>query len=186
MPESNSDTDLVQAARHDLTAFEELYLQYADQVFRYALERTKSPTVADDVLSETTAFLLENLDRFDASRGSFRAWLFTIVRRRISDHQRYSRRLRRFVRRRGVQLTSQALEGPEAAALRKHEEDQVNSALERLRPADRDLVLLRYAGQLTSKEIGELTGRSEGAVRVQLHRIRRKLAGELEMSDDRR
>lgn len=51
----------------------------------------------------------------------------------------------------------------------------VEQLLERLSPEKRDLLALRFAAGLSTPEIAELVGKSEGAVRKQLFRIVREL-----------
>ena len=57
-------------------------------------------------------------------------------------------------------------------------------ALERLRPDDRAVVVLAHVGGWAAAEIAALTGSTPGAVRVRLHRARRRLRRELEVRDE--
>ena len=73
-----SDAELVASARRNPDCFAQLYKRYADRVYRYALERTHSASLAADFVSETMIRALEGLDRFNPDRGSFAGWLFAI------------------------------------------------------------------------------------------------------------
>ncbi len=86
------DAALVAMALVDRAAFGHLYTRYADRLYWYALGRTGSDAVADDVVLDTMMAALEGLRRFDPTRGSFAGWLFTIAARRIADRDRSHRR----------------------------------------------------------------------------------------------
>jgi DNA-directed RNA polymerase specialized sigma24 family protein len=89
----DSDEALAVAARTDADCFAQLYLRYSNRIYRYALGRTRSTTVADDIVSDTMMSAMEGINGFNPDRGSFASWIFTIAGRRISDHQRGHRRL---------------------------------------------------------------------------------------------
>lgn len=176
-----SDADLVVLARHNRSDFAQLYLRYADGIYRFALERTRSAALADDILSETMLAAMEALDQFDPERGRFASWLFTIARNRITTQQRYHRRAWR----RLTQLRlPPAEDDPPDLVIRREEAARVRSALAQLSGSDQELLLLRYGGGLTSPEIGDVLGVSNGAVRARLSRALRRLAAELGDDDD--
>jgi len=170
------DTALVAAALHDPRGFEPLYLRYADRLFRYALSLTRSPTLADDIVSDTMIDAWRALDRFDPNRGSFASWLFTIGRRRIADQTRRDHRLWRALTR--LAATPEA-EDPLSAVVHADERAHLWQSLDRLPRSDREVLLLRYGAELTGREIGAVLGISDGAVRTRLHRALRRLAREL-------
>ncbi len=102
---ATSDAELAVAACRDPAAFEQLYLRYADRIFRFVVGQTGSTSLAEDIAGETMIAAFENLHRFDPDLGSFAAWLFTIARRRTVDEQRRLARLWRALSRRGVEAT---------------------------------------------------------------------------------
>ena len=176
-----SDETLVLAARRDARASARLYERCADSLYRYALARSGSPAVADDVVSETFVAVLETLERFDPLRGSFAAWLFTIAGRRLADHARRERRFWRAITRRWAPpalIEDDLLD----TLVRREDAARLRAALERLPEDERELLLLRYAAGLTSAQIGELRGLSAGATRMRLGRLRERLA--LDLGDD--
>lgn len=65
--------------------------------------------------------------------------------------------------------------GPEARALAQDRAVQLRQAIARLRPAQQHLLALRYGADLEIDEIAGLVGKSNGAVRVSLHRALREL-----------
>ena len=174
---ASDDRPLVVAAQRNPHDFGALYQRYANRVYRYALERTGSPAVADDILGETMMAAFEGLPGYSIERGTFAGWLFTIASRRLADRQRQRSRFWRAITRR--------LDGPSGAddvldaIVRREDAQRLRSALGRLNDIDAELLRLRYAAELSSSEIAIVTGLSPGAVRMRLSRARRELARDL-------
>ena len=158
-------------------AFEQLYLRYADRIFRFVVGQTGSTSLAEDIAGETMIAAFENLHRFDPDLGSFAAWLFTIARRRTVDEQRRLSRVWRALRRHEVEATHE--EDTLSRILRSERASDLRAAVSRLPVRDREIVLLRYVAELSSGEIGEMLALSPGAVRVRLHRALRRLSKDL-------
>lgn len=177
------DADLVLAARHAPRAFEQLYLRYADRLYRYAAGLTGSASLADDIVSDTMMAAFEQLARFDPSRGSFAGWLFTIARRRIADDQRRLSRLRHAFQRRGPEANVE--DDPLTNVIRSEDAARLRAALLRLAKHDRDVLLLRFVAELSGPEIAGILDISPGAVRVRVHRALGRLANQLGVDDAR-
>lgn len=175
-----SDAELVASVRRNPECCAELYERYADRVYRYALKRTRSASLAAEIVSETMIRALEGLERLDPDRGSFADWLFAIVRHRILDHQRAYRRLGRALAR---LRTLPVHDDPLTTVVESEDAARVRAALRRLSPDDQEVLLLRYSAGLSSREIGEALHIAEGAARVRLSRARQRLAREMEASD---
>ena len=171
------DDELAVAARHDPRAFEELYLRYADRLYRFAAARNGSTALAEEIVADTMATAFEQLERYDPDLGSFGAWLFTIARRRIVDEQRRLARLWRALSRRGAEADS--VDDVLSAVVRSERAANLRAALNRLPERDREVLLLRYVAELSAPEIAEMLGLSSGAVRTRIHRALQRLSDEL-------
>ena len=110
---------------------------------------------ADDAFQETFMAAMRAYNRMDGRHP--RAWVMTIARRKAIDHHRA--RARRPEPR--AELPEQPVPGPDAKA----GDDEVWSAVAELSQAQRDAVALRYAADLSYREIGETLGISEAAAR---------------------
>lgn len=113
--------------------------------------------------------------RADFTPGTnFKAWAFAIARFEVLNYRKQQARDARFV-------FSAELEETFAAELatRPDDEDRRHSALksclQKLRPADRDLLMHRYAATGTLEVYGRRVGRSVGGLKVTLHRLRSAL-----------
>ncbi len=155
---------LVQRARTDPDALAELYRCYLPRVYRYAFLRVGSQPDAEDITAQVFLELLDALrnGRYQ-ERGYFRAWLFTIVRRRVTDHLR--------------RQTTVRLDESSLASLEPPEQTQDRDALQRLarlllqlEPEKQELMRLRFAAELGFREIARMQGHSEASVKMAVYR----------------
>ncbi len=175
-----TDEQLARLALRQREAFGEIYVRYSDRIFRYAAGRTGSRTVADDVLNDTMVGALEGLHRYDADKGSFASWLFTIASRRVADHDRRRVQLWRFLgRRNNNDVNNDMLD----ALIRSEDQEHVRQAVQRLPKRQREIVLLRYVGELSFRDVARVLGISEGAARMRVNRALRRLAEEMGVID---
>jgi RNA polymerase sigma factor (sigma-70 family) len=123
------------------------------------LRAAVGPSDADDAFQETFIAALRAYRRMDGRHP--RAWVMTIARRKAIDHHRA--RARRPEPR--EVLPEQPVPGPEARA----GDGEVWTAVAELSEAQRDAVALRYAADLSYREIGETLGVSEPAARRRVH-----------------
>ena len=163
-------------------ALGQLYDTYRDRVARFATGRLGDAEKAEDVTSETFEAVCRNLGSYRAGTD-FEAWLFTIAHRRVADHFR-----RRY---RGQEVALEeavpggeghalpgavpAVAGPEEALLAAERRAEVAGAFRRLRPDQQEVLALRVLGGLSAAQVGEVLGKSEGAVRVAQHRALQSL-----------
>ena len=90
-PRHADDADLLRAHRAgDPHAFARLYDRYDRQCFQF-IRRTLGAahaTAAEDLHQETWVSISKNASSFDPRKANFRAWMFTIARRKVWDHFR--------------------------------------------------------------------------------------------------
>lgn len=155
------------------TSFEELYDLHFDAVNRYLRYRINSSWDADDL---TAAVFLKALENFHKYRGDapFAVWLFRIAHNAYVDYLR-GRRERVFSEGE-MTIPGTASSGPEEELLRDEEVRQLREMLCLLPPEQRDVVSLRYAGELKFSQIALILAKSESAVRMIHHRALKALS----------
>ena len=159
------------------SGFEALLEAYGPRLFGYFLRATAHHHDAEDLLSEMSLRLVKQLGRYD-DRGRFEPWLFRIAANMVRD------RIRR--RKTRPTPTSLSLEGDDGGSLADRlagESDNVDAkllsaeasielreALENLDFTTREMVLLRYFGQMSFKELAETFECPLGTVLARVHR----------------
>jgi RNA polymerase sigma-70 factor (ECF subfamily) len=151
------------AAQGDKDALTVVFRAFQPTLLRYL--RGRLPDAADDLAAQTWLDAVRNFGRFSGGAEDFRRWLFTIARRRVQDDLR--RRGRR-----PEEVTSDPPDEPRRDdALQDHDDLARALALVRRLPPDQaDAVLLRIVAGMDVGQVAEVMGRSEGSVRVLVHR----------------
>ncbi|MEO8509790.1 MAG: RNA polymerase sigma factor [Chloroflexota bacterium] len=179
-PRSTIDPDAadVVAAQQDRAAFAVLYRRYLDRVYGYAYQQLGDHHDAEDATERTFLDAMRGIERYRDGGAGFRPWLFRIAHNTVSNLHRSRGRRRTIALHDGFDQVDPTL-GPQGLVLRAEELRRVRRALDELPRDRRQVVLLRFGDGLSSREIGAVLERSEGAVRVLLHRALRDLAARL-------
>ena len=181
------DRALVAAARVDPARFEALYRKYLAQVYSYAYYELGDHHDAEDATERTFVAALTNLHRFEErarpedghGASTFRVWLFRIARNVVADRQRARYRRPEEQLEAAAALADGAAD-PAAQVARRDEARAAWRAIERLPGDRRRAVILRFVDEMSTSEIAGVLGRSEGAVRVLIHRALRSVARDLD------
>ena len=178
------DRPLVEAAKRDPARFDALYRRYLARVYSYAYYELGDHHAAEDATAATFVSALTNLDRFEErarpadgeGASTFRVWLFQIARNQVG------RARRRPTEPIGETVVADPLD-VESAAVRRDEARAAWRAVGRLPGERRQAMVLRFVDELSTAEIAGVLGRSEGAVRVLIHRALRSVARDLGVSE---
>lgn len=156
--------------------FQALYESYAADVYRFALWLAGDRLEAEDITSET--FIRAWTHRSPIRTETLKAYLFTIARNVHLEQQRKQKRQ--------VVLNDSYFDpAPGSAALAESrlELDRVQQILRTLSEIDRTAFILRVQHELPYAEIARILELSETAVKVKVHRVRKKLLiGRLEVT----
>jgi len=167
-----------QAQAGDAAAFGVLYQRYVTGIYNYCYQRTGSVPDAEDLTARTFHQALANLDSYVYTGAPFAAWLYRIAHNLVANWHRSQRRRPAIRLTEALGLATPA-NGPQARVETWEEYEALRAAIRRLPPARQQVLILRFSHGLSNREIGELTGRSEGAVKVLIHRTLSALREEL-------
>ena len=155
----------------DARAFDALFNECASDVHAYAISLLGDRSAAEDVTGLAFERLFRSRMRLDADRGTPRAWLFSIARNAALDELRRRRRRPQLVLDEGLAGEPAAGDPLERLARRA----SVRDALAALPIRERELVLLKFHGQLTNSELARALGISESNAGTRLHRALARL-----------
>lgn len=174
-----SDQALLQATLGgDEGAFVEIYRRHKDRVFRFAYRMTGSPETARDVTHSAFVGLLEAPGRYDAERAGLGTYLCAAARNLSLRHA--SRAWRERAVATVPEPQHRATPSPLDALLEDERARVVRAAVSALPPLHREVLILAEYEELELARIAEIVNAEVGAVKVRLHRARRKLRASLE------
>lgn len=161
---------LVAAAQRDPRAFAPLYELYVDRIYRYAYRRVGTHHEAEDITAQTFQQALQALPSYEWRGLPFGAWLFRIAGNIIN---RRGRTGGREVSVEDVTVFSaweDVDEDPAEQIARGEQAGELVALIRRLPPDQQRVLVLKFSHGLKNREIGDLMGRSEGAIKQLVHR----------------
>jgi RNA polymerase sigma factor (sigma-70 family) len=161
---------IVDAAPARTLDFDALYRDARDDVYAYAATLLRDRAAAEDVAAAAFERAYRRRNRYDARRGSPRAWLFGIARNAALDELRRRRRAA------AAELPEPAAEpDPGEAAVLAAQRDAVRAALGRMPARERELIALKYHAELSNAELAAVLGVSVSNAGTLVHRAMTKL-----------
>lgn len=175
-----SERDIIAKAQQgEQSALAHLYEANFRRVYRFVLARLGNAAEAEDVTQEIFMKVLRHLHSFRWTGAPFAGWLFRIARNQVTDHERQRRR-------RGPEEPladdhETQTPGPLEMAERSFTHSLLHAAIARLSPAQREVITLRFAADLSVAETAQALGKKETTVKVlqfQAVAALRKIMGE--------
>ncbi len=171
------------ARRGDLGAYEDLVRAHQEAAFRAAYLITRDSADAQDAAQEAFLRAYGALGRFD-TRRPFRPWLLRIATNVALNRVRASRRRQSMAERYGTRESiGQAEPAIEAGVLKRERSRRVRDAIDRLRPDDRQLIVLRYFFDLSEAELAQAFDVAAGTIKSRLHRALGRLRDTIRAHD---
>lgn len=160
--------------------FAEAYDVHVDTVYGFFAYRVRSRDDAEDLTQRTFERALGAWQRFEPERAPVGVWLLAIARNLLVDHYRADRSPLQ----QPLDEVDEGQLGSELAAPDLGIDPELAGALATLSPRDREIVALRFGGELSGPEIAELTGLALANVQQILSRSLRRLRVALETTVD--
>jgi RNA polymerase sigma-70 factor, ECF subfamily len=166
LPRAYED-QLVERAKRDADAFGELYDHYFGQIYRFVYSRLRDQDAAEDVTSEVFFKALRAIGRYKPSGHPFSAWLYQISVNAIADHYRARKPTSNLEDAIGVADPQQPLDERVAD---QDDATRVWAAINSLPEQQRTAISLKLGEDLRLADIGLVMGKSEGAIKLLIHR----------------
>jgi RNA polymerase sigma-70 factor (ECF subfamily) len=183
------------AAGGDRAALDELVVRHVDGLRAFVRLRVgaelRARESSSDLVQSVCREILQEARRFQhPSESAFKSWLYTTALRKIADRAQHWRAQKREVGREermpsraddsGLIGIYRSFSSPSQHAVASEERERIERAFEELDEEQREVIVLAKVAGLSRAQIAAQTGRSEGAVRVLLHRSLARLAEKLE------
>ena len=168
-----SERELIDACRRgERDAFRALFEAYKNKVYSVALRFSGEPALAMDIAQDTFLKLFSSIRDFRGD-ASFDTWIYRLVVNSCLDHRRRARRLLPlagdFVGR--LRATGDSL----SDLMRSEVSGSVRTAVDRLAPDLRIVIVLRYTEGLSYDQIAEVLGCAPGTIASRLNRAHKTL-----------
>ena len=161
------EQSLVQRAQQgDKEAFARLYESHFNKIYRYVALKIGNKTEAEDMTQQVFLKALQSISSFKWKGTHFAAWLFRIAHNLVVDHLRKKSKV--VTTPLDDSLTSGG-DNPQLVTEHRLNIEQLVSATKRLTKAQREVISLRFAGELPVAKVAKVMGKNEGAVKALQH-----------------
>lgn len=155
----------------DTEKFVVLYDLYMEKIYRYLFFRLHHKELAEDLTSQTFLQAYSKIHQYDSTKGAFGAWLYRVARNLMIDEVR---------RRKPTESIDQHFDLKDDTNIETETDRSLNSEavwklMETLPEDARELLTLRLWDELSYAEIAAVTGKNEGALKMQFSRLIKKL-----------
>jgi RNA polymerase sigma-70 factor (ECF subfamily) len=173
---AEEEYQLVERAKVEPAAFEELYDRYYSRIYAFCYRRLHTRELAEDVTADVFMKALDALPKYKWRGVSFSAWLYRIANNRITDHfRRTAHPGRTSVAVEEVKVLVDERPLPEDRILASLRRAEVEAAISKLSEQDQLVVTLTFYEERSSSEVAEAMGISTNLVYVRLHRALKRL-----------
>ena len=151
--------------------YNRFYSQYKHKLYSYLMYKCGNAETAQDIMQDT---FFHHFQHYADSQAASPALLFTIARNALIDIQR---KQKRYVF--NIRAESQVAASEESSLIAKEESARILEAMKSLSKEDRDMLTMAVNG-VPYREICDVFKLSVGALKVRIHRSRKKLSQKLQ------
>ena len=148
-------------------ALSAIFETYYPPLYRYIYQHVRHRTTAEDLTAEVFSRMLAQLAGGRGPRRNLKAWLYRVAHNLVVDHARRQVHRDHDALEEEMASAGQVVEMEVDAALWR---ERAASALQRLTPMQRAVIILKYLEGYTNAEIAPILELSVGAVKALQHR----------------
>jgi len=167
-----TEEKLVNEARTNANAFSELYRRYVKKIYNFFYYHTFNISESEDLTSITFEKALSHLNTLKP-QTNFSAWIYKIAHNSLIDFYRQNNKYKNQQNIEDIQLITET--NFEHDLEKKELVEILVKQLYSLPESYKEVVVLKYQQELSNKEIGNVIGKSEGAVKQILQRALKEL-----------
>lgn len=154
-----------------LDEFSVLYDLYFHKIYSFVFYKTFHKETTEDITSKTFLKALDNIKKFDQSKGAFSSWLYVIAKRTIIDHYRTTKDSYDIFDCWDISSKDDVFEN----VANKEQLENIKKYLKNLNPEKRNLVIMRIWQELSYEEISCITGKSQASLKMMFSRVMGKI-----------
>ena len=149
------------AAGGNFEAFGELYNIYLERIYRYVFYQVRDKMTAEDLTEEVFLKAWKSIDTCRGKEQTFSSWLYRIAHNHVIDNLRSQRKY--------LSTDMEALaevSSPELGEEGKLERQEMLEVISDLPQNQKQVIILKFIEGFDNREIGQIMGKSQGAIRV--------------------
>jgi RNA polymerase sigma-70 factor (ECF subfamily) len=170
---------LNRAIQGDHEAFGMLYERYVERIFNYVYYRTGNQHDAEDLTARVFFRAMSRIPQYQERGLPVSAWLYRIAHNLVANWHRDRGRRPEISLDEGFASIPHS-EHPEVTLLHLEEQDHLLQIIRDLPPERQQLIILKFVEHMSNAEIGQIMGRTEGAVKSLYHRTLLSLRVEMD------
>jgi len=125
-------------------------------------------TEAEDMTQQVFLKALQSISSFKWKGVPFSAWLYRIAHNQVVDYLRKKKRRPATLMDESL-VSSDSENNPQLMAERNIDTERLLSATQRLTDAQREVISLRFTSELSTAQVAEIMGKSQGAIKALQH-----------------
>jgi len=182
MQDISDEEALIQASKGDGEAFGVLYERYIGRIYNYVYYRTGDPFDAEDLTARVFYRAMRHISSYRNLGLPLSAWLYRIAHNLIANWHRDNSRRKEVPLEDGISISRNG-NHPEYELLESEEQEKLLKIIRSLSSERQQLLILKFVEYLSNAEIGQIMGRTEGAIKSLYHRTLIALRDEYGNSD---
>ena len=167
------EDEIIEAAKKDAAQFQPLYEKYFKRIFLFVYHRIEDRDTSSDVTSQIFLKAMQRLHQFQLRGLPFSAWLYRIAINECTDYFRKSRRSK------VVYVEEVAFQHLFEEMFPEDPQDQLEKklqmVLQQLKPAELEIIELRYFENMPFKTVAHVLDISEVNAKVRTYRTLDKM-----------
>lgn len=149
-------------------SFEKLFEHFFERIYRYVSFRVHEREV-EDLVSDVFLKVVQHLERYSpGEKAGFNAWIFRIAHNTVIDFYRVQKNTSPLESEDGEEMffIPDPNETPDEKTNQILEAQKLREALKEINPSYREILELKYLEGFSNREIAEITGKTEGNIRI--------------------
>lgn len=149
------------------------------KVFGFCLSRVGNRATAEDLTQEIFLKLVDKIEMYDRKKGDFVVWFWQLARNTVIDHYRRQKETSFADLENEEEVFDIAGDNPQNTYDGRLKREKLNKLLKSFTEEEQEIFRLRFLSELSYKEMAGILEKSEGALRVAVNRLKKKIKSNL-------